>query len=70
MPKVVKPTGSEQAQIDKQLKKKYPNMFGESWTSKLKKKVRKEFDKRRSTVSYKLGQAGVSKKKIVRMGGK
>jgi len=69
MSKAVKPTGSEQAQIDKQLKKKYPNMFGESWTSKLKKKVRKEFDRRRATISYQLGKAGVSKKKIKRMGG-
>lgn len=66
--KVVKPTGYEQAQIDIALKKKYPHMFKEAWIKKLKKSVRKELEKRRRTTAYGLGMAGVSKKKVKRMG--
>lgn len=68
--KVVKPTGYEQAQIDKALAKKYPHMMKEAWVKKLKKKVRKELKKRRRSTAYGLGAAGVSKKKVKRMGAK
>ena len=66
--KIVKPTGYEQAQIDIALRKKYPHMFKETWVKKLKKKVRKELEKRRRTTAYGLGIAEVSKKKVKRMG--
>ena len=68
--KTVQPTGWEQSQIDKALKKKYPHMLTETWTQRLKKKVRKELKKRRRSKAYQLGVAGMSKKKTERMVGK
>lgn len=66
--KIVVPTGYEQAQIDKALAKTHPHMLKESWVKRLKKDVQKQLLKRRATKSYQLAQAGVSKKKIERMG--
>ena len=66
--KVVKPTEYEQAQIDKALAKKYPHMLKETWVKKLKKKVRKELEKRRRSKTYQLAKAGMTKKEIKRMG--
>jgi len=63
MVKIVKPTGWEQSQIDKALRKKYPHMLTESWVKRLKKKVQKELKKRRRSKAYQLGVAGMSKKK-------
>ena len=68
MPKIVEPTGHQQARIDKRLAKKYPHMAKESWVKMLKKKVQKKLAKRRSSVGYQLGKAGVSEKKSKRMG--
>ena len=68
--KTIKPTGYEQAQIDKRLVRTYPHMLKESWVSILKKKVQKQLKKRRASKSYQLAKAGVSKKKIERMGSK
>lgn len=65
--KIVKPTEYEQAQIDKALAKKYPHMLKETWVKKLKKGVRKELKKRRSSKTYKLAMAGVTKKKIKKL---
>ena len=42
MAKVVKPTPKENVEIQRRLRKKYPNMGTENWVSKLKKKVRKQ----------------------------
>ena len=66
--KVVKPTGFEQAQIDKRLRRKYPHMLTESWIKRLQKKVQKELAKRRASKAYQLAQAGMTKKQITRMG--
>jgi len=68
--KIVKPTGWEQSQIDKALKKKYPHMLTKSWVKRLKKKVQKELKRRRKSKAYGLGVAGVSKKKTERMVGR
>lgn len=68
--KIVKPTGWEQSQIDKALRRKYPHMLKESWVKRLKKKVRKELTRRRKSKAYQLGVAGISKKKTERMVGK
>ncbi len=68
--KVVKPTNYEQSQIDKALAKKYPHMMKESWVKRLKKKVRKELEKRRGSTTYGLGMSGMSKKRAERLGGK
>lgn len=68
--KVVKPTGWEQSQIDKALRKKYPHMLTESWVKRLKKKVQKELKRRRGSKAYQLGVAGMSKKKTKKMVGK
>ncbi len=66
--KVVRPTGFEQAQIDKALRRKYPHMLKESWVKRLKKDVRKLLEKRRASKSYQLAQTGMTKKEIKRMG--
>ena len=68
--KIVKPTGWEQSQIDKALRRKYPHMLKESWVAKLKKKGRKKLTRRRKSKAYQLGVAGISKKKTERMVGK
>ncbi|KKN77898.1 hypothetical protein LCGC14_0356350 [marine sediment metagenome] len=68
MPKIVEPTGHQQAKIDKRLAKKYPHMAKESWVKMLKKKVQKKLAKRRSSTGYKLAKAGVSEKKSKKMG--
>ena len=68
--KIVKPTNWEQSQIDKTLRKKYPHMLTESWIARLSKKVRKELKRRRESKAYRLGVAGISKKKTERMVGK
>ena len=66
--KIVEPTGYEQAQIDKKLAKTHPHMLKVPWIKTLKKDVQKLLKKRRASKSYQLGMAGVSKKKIERMG--
>ncbi len=66
--KVVKPTGFEQAQIDKALRRKHPYMLTETWIQRLSKKVRKELERRRASKSYQLAKTGMTKKEITRMG--
>ena len=70
MAKTVKPTGWEQSQIDKRLKKQYPHMATESWAKRLKKKVQKQLAKRRESKSYQLGKSGMTRKEVNRLGGK
>lgn len=66
--KVVKPTGFEQAQIDKRLAKKHPHMLKLNWVLRLKKSVQDELNKRRRSKSYQLAKAGMTKQQITRMG--
>jgi len=75
MAKVVKPTAAEQRKIDARLKAKYPQMYDDNWPGRLKKKVKAELErqktsKRTKQVSSGLKAAGLSDKEIAKLRGK
>ncbi len=66
--KTVKPTPSEQAIIDRRLRRKYPQMFKPNWTTDLKKKVGVEFKtKRTKQVEDELRKSGLTEADIKRL---